>query len=190
MSSTTFRLERRSDIKERLLTTAQRTEDGLLKDSTKVWPDYAAEDCAGAGLYSCVSDYLQVLKDLVKDEPTLLKKETVEGEMFRPQFAQGGRSMEGLLGSTDMVAAMTGTSSFDGVNWGLGGIYAEGDVGTMPKGTLTWGGLPNLVWFANRERGVAGFFATQVIPPGDKTIASFIGEISQVAFRLASAQLI
>jgi hypothetical protein len=38
----------------------------------------------------------------------------------------------------------------------------------LPKGTLSWGGLPNLKWFLNREHGVAAIYASQVLPSGDK----------------------
>lgn len=32
-----------------------------------------------------------------------------------------------------------------------------------------WGGLPNLQWWVDRERGVAGLMAMQLLPPGDPT---------------------
>jgi hypothetical protein len=37
-----------------------------------------------------------------------------------------------------------------------------------PKNTLTWSGLPNLLWGVNRERGMAFLFATQVEPWADR----------------------
>nr|GFD53501.1 hypothetical protein [Tanacetum cinerariifolium] len=53
------------------------------------------------------------------------------------------------------------------INFGLGGIYVEEDVGNYKRDSLVWGGLPNLFWFANRSNRVAGLYASQVIPAGD-----------------------
>ncbi|PKS08592.1 hypothetical protein jhhlp_004978 [Lomentospora prolificans] len=182
MTSTTFRLEKRPDIKARLLKTVERV-DGALKDSVKLWPDRAAEDCGGAGLYTSVTDFVKVLHDLIRDEPTLLMKETVENEMFHAHFAPDSATLRKLTASADIVAAMTKTTETKGINYGLGGMYAEGAVGTVPKGTLVWGGLPNLVWFMNREKGVAAFFATQVLPPGDRQCGELVGEVVEEVFR-------
>lgn len=43
----------------------------------------------------------------------------------------------------------------------------------MPAGTVTWEGMPNVLWAANREKGLAMFFATQVIPVGDEKANGF-----------------
>lgn len=37
-----------------------------------------------------------------------------------------------------------------------------------------WGGSPNIVWFFNRERGVAGFFGTQIEPFGDPLVKELV----------------
>ncbi len=56
------------------------------------------------------------------------------------------------------------------INYGLSALLMMEDVPRTgaKKGTLAWGGLPNLMWWANREHGVAGMYATQVIPHSDK----------------------
>jgi hypothetical protein len=52
------------------------------------------------------------------------------------------------------------------INYGLGVLLMMEDIEIIgaKKGTLVWGGLLNLQWWANRERGVAGFYATRIIP--------------------------
>lgn len=169
MTSTTFRLEKHPEIKSRLVNMAERTEDGNLKEAEKPWPDFAAEDCAGAGLYSTAGDYIKVLGDLIKEEPTLLKRETVEREMFTPQLQRDSKSHAGLLQSTDILGAMTGAlgQTPKSVNWALGGMFIGEELGAFRANTLVWGGYPNLTWFANRDHGIAGIYASQVIPPGD-----------------------
>ncbi|KIW78294.1 hypothetical protein Z517_08129 [Fonsecaea pedrosoi CBS 271.37] len=187
--STTFRLERHPEIQARLMPTAERNADGTFKMSQKMWPDEAPEDCAGAGLYSTATDYLAVLGDLIRDEPRLLKRETIEKNMFAPQFAPGSPSLAALLGNTAIIAAMTGAANLTGgINWGLGGLYMEDDIGVHRKGTLTWGGLPNLVWIMNRDRGVAALYATQLIPPADPKNIALANHFFDEVFRLGATQ--
>ena len=44
----------------------------------------------------------------------------------------------------------------------------------LPKGTVTWNGMPNLMWALHRKRRVAGdegvamFFGTQLLPVDDE----------------------
>ncbi|PKS08593.1 hypothetical protein jhhlp_004979 [Lomentospora prolificans] len=186
MTSTTFRLEKHPEIKNRLLGTAERDQDGTLKDSVKLWPDHAAEDCSGAGLYSSVGDYIRVLGDLIKDEPTLLRKETVAKEMFTAQLPHDSASLKVLLKGGAIVEAMAGTNGVSrGINWGLGGLLTEEDVGALAKGTLAWGGMPNLVWMMNKEKGVAAIFASQMVPPGDVNCRKLVSEVFQEAYRLS-----
>ncbi|OAL30101.1 hypothetical protein AYO20_08904 [Fonsecaea nubica] len=187
--STTFRLERHPEIQARLMPTVERNADGTFKMSQKMWPDEAPEDCAGAGLYSTATDYLAVLGDLIRDEPRLLKRETIEKCMFAPQFARGSPSLAALLASTPVVAAMTGAADpTGGINWGLGGLYMEDDIGVHRKGTLTWGGLPNLLWIMNRDRGVAALYATQLIPPADPKNIALANHFFDEVFRLGATQ--
>jgi CubicO group peptidase (beta-lactamase class C family) len=185
---TSFRLELRPDIKTLLVETAQRADGGILQSLQKVWPDHAPEDCAGAGLYSSVPDYLKVLGDLIKDTPTLLSRETIEREMFAPQLPENSLALRSLLSAPDLVSSMTGsTGSGAGINHGLGGLYFAADIGNVKKGTLTWGGLPNLKWFMNYPEGVAALYATQLMPPGDPVCAevtrAFFDEVWRVTTR-------
>lgn len=54
-------------------------------------------------------------------------------------------------------------------SWGLGGLIVLDDCPDGRKaGTMIWGGLPNLLWFVDRKTGLTGFYATQVVPPGDE----------------------
>ncbi|KAJ5214349.1 Beta-lactamase family protein [Penicillium cf. viridicatum] len=151
-----------------------------------LWTDIAPDDCAGAGLYSTVDDFIKVIGDLVKDSPILLNRETVE-QMFNEQFPQGSKALQGLGETPEILFAMTGMRDLTkGVNFALGGIYIEEDT-TMKKGTVCWGGLPNLYWFANRSEGVAGFYASQMLPLGDPPSGKLARAFFQEVFRLNSA---
>lgn len=52
-------------------------------------------------------------------------------------------------------------------DWGLGGLLVMQDLeGWRSKGTMTGGGMPNLTWI-DREAGICGLYASQILPPGD-----------------------
>ncbi|KAJ0423117.1 beta-lactamase/transpeptidase-like protein [Aspergillus carlsbadensis] len=172
--STTFRLANRPDVKERLVDTSERSADGTLKPSVRPWPDEAPEDCAGGSLYSSSDDYVKLLADLLSDHPRVLAEATVES-MFAPQLEGESRGIKDLEAAT-IFTAMTGiTGSKGGINWGLGGL----------KGSLVWGGLPNLIWFANREQGIAAFYASQVLPPGDPHSGRLANGFMEEVWRIA-----
>lgn len=168
ITSMTFRLEKYPQLQDRMMTVSARAADGSLIHSKRPWPDAAAEDCAGAGLYSSVPDYMKVLQDLISERPILLKVETIE-RMFVPQFDEGSHAHNGLLDATNIInimAGATGVTKKD-INWGIGGIYTTRDAEFTREGTLLWGGYPNLTWMANRKHGIAALYASQIVPPGD-----------------------
>ncbi|KAL3440886.1 beta-lactamase/transpeptidase-like protein [Aspergillus insuetus] len=176
MNSTSFHLELRRDIKTLLAETAQRADDGILQSSQKVWLDHVPEDY-----------YLKVMGDLIKDTPTLFSRETIEREMFTPQLPENSLALRSLLSAPDLVSSMTGsTGSGVGINHGLGGLYFGADIGNVKKGTLTWGGLPNLKWFMNGSEGVAALYATQLMPPGDPACAELTRAFFDEVWRLNS----
>ena len=54
-------------------------------------------------------------------------------------------------------------------NYGLGALLMMEVVKKTgaKKGTLAWGGLPNLMWWANLEHEATGMYTTQAIPHSD-----------------------
>ncbi|KNG52432.1 beta-lactamase family protein [Stemphylium lycopersici] len=187
ISSTTFRLELYPELKHRLVKMTKRTESGVLAESIKMWPDNALEDCGGVGLYSTSNDYARVLENLLKDKPTILRPETV-GLMFAPQLQRGSFAMRDLHNSR-IARAMTGVAEpNDAINFGLGSMYMQEDVGNYKKDFLVWGGLPNLYWFACRAHGIAGFYASQVTPPGDSKSVRLAQEFFRHVYQLKEMQ--
>ncbi|CZR68245.1 related to transesterase [Phialocephala subalpina] len=189
LTSTSFRLQQHPEIKERLVSMTERQQDGTLKPAQHIWPEAAPEDCGGRGLYSTVQDFTAILADLIKESPTILRRETVN-QMFRGQFAKGSAALKDLLNSREFISPLTVTGDATaGFNFGLGGMYAEQQVGVWGKGTLFWGGLPNLYWFANRDEGVAGIYASEVLPPSDQTSRNLSMAFMEEAFRLSRVTL-
>jgi CubicO group peptidase (beta-lactamase class C family) len=131
-------------------------------------------DDASQGLMCSMLDVGAILNDLISPSPKLLLKQEHIDLLFTGQFAPSSASMRDLRGDHENYAFCAGkpgnTSSPPAVNWSVGGLVAEGELplSEMRKGTVTWEGMPNVLWAMNREKRLAMFFATQLIPVGDK----------------------
>jgi CubicO group peptidase (beta-lactamase class C family) len=172
----TFDLNKHPDLKARLMETAERQPDGSLEPSVTPFAESPVDELGGAGLALSLSQYTAVLADIISDSPKLLKPESITA-MFTPQFLPGSPSHVGLLGGKEVFGAMTGGAPTDDtVNHGLGGLIIASGVEELgiPKFTLAWGGIPNLVWMANRAKGIAMLYGTQVLPPGDGKSAELL----------------
>jgi CubicO group peptidase (beta-lactamase class C family) len=137
--------------------------------------DNPEDQDGGSGLSSTAKDFVAVLADLVSSNPVLLKEETIK-EMFSPQIPANGPGVEMLLKLKVAWDAVAGPISPEYVNHGLGGLLCTGPVPEIkqPANTLAWGGATNVIWWANREHGVAGFFATQQAPFGNETVNGLV----------------
>ncbi|KAI8317076.1 hypothetical protein K4K59_011881 [Colletotrichum sp. SAR11_240] len=62
-----------------------------------------------------------------------------------------------------------------------GAYFVKKDTQGLPGGTLVMTGIPNLVWFVNRDKGVGGLYASAIMPPDDakstELIAGFLREV-------------
>jgi len=164
---------------------SERKQDGSLAPSkTPIWEEPEAER-GGAGIYSTIDDYMYILADTLKESPVTLRKETMD-LMFTPQFEEGSKLQKSMW---DIACAPCVGRSMEGVtpNQGLGGFLTTHDINRegffKPKGTLGWHGMANLAWNSNREKGLAYFFATQVIPWGDETSENLIKEFEAAVWQ-------
>ncbi|RMZ86480.1 hypothetical protein DV736_g6294, partial [Chaetothyriales sp. CBS 134916] len=136
-----------------------------------------ADDSGGGGLLMSPDAYVKVLASILSDDEKLLKKGTV-ANLFVP-----------AIGEPQRKALITAMDPDAGGRMLTGGLplpsdptvpdsdkqdYHHGLVGLLnrPKSstgawTLSWSGLPNLFWWIDRENGLAGMYAGQLIPPGD-----------------------
>lgn len=163
----TFCISNHPDYKSRLMQGASRNSDGRLEPFEFWMGDNPEDQEGGAGLVATAQDYIAVLADLVSDAPKLLKSETVS-LMFTPQIPLGSPGISMLHQLRPAWEHIAGPIPDDFVNHGLGGLLLLGDVPEIgqPKNLLVWGGATNIAWFACKELGVAGFFATQISPFG------------------------
>ncbi|KAF1966681.1 beta-lactamase/transpeptidase-like protein [Bimuria novae-zelandiae CBS 107.79] len=176
----TWHLSRKPEVAKKLMRMSNRSPDGTLTSiKTPLFEEPEAES-GGAGIYSTLDDYMRFLSDTLKESPVTLKKETMD-MMFTPQFEEGSKLQKSMW---ELSCAPLVGQSIEGVspNHGLGGFLLPHDVVReeskyfKPKGTLGWHGMANLQWNANREKGLAYLFATQVIPWGDEKNQNLIKE--------------
>ncbi|EXJ53307.1 beta-lactamase [Cladophialophora psammophila CBS 110553] len=166
MVSTGFRLHENERLRSRLCATTARTPRGDLVSADPYPNPNPKDDLGGGGLYASAQDYIKVLVSLLKNDGILLKPETVK-LMFSPQLLDEGSLVETV---TAQGAGPMFRGGVDGRAWnfGLGGILNMEDVEDVcKKGTMSWGGLPNLFWWIDPSAGNCGMYASQILPPGD-----------------------
>jgi CubicO group peptidase (beta-lactamase class C family) len=172
---------RRHDIARltgRLLQMVERGAGGTIVD---------AKDHVAQSAVSSAEDLGAVFAALLAAEPTFLPGDSIDF-LFKGQFAAGGDAMRQLQRETEgygAPAGVPGDMPSPPVNWSAAGLVVERELPLvhMPAGSVTWDGMPNVVWVMNRARGLGMVFATQLLPTGDKQTV----ELAQEFFRGAWA---
>ncbi|KAH7189888.1 beta-lactamase/transpeptidase-like protein [Fusarium oxysporum] len=128
-------------------------------------------DCfGGQGGYSTVPDFMQLLYSLLANDGRILKPGTVD-ILFQGHLTPASKSV--LNRKMEDPSWAVGTfypgETYD---WSLGGLLIEKPGSSCPfsrgLNTLVWSGAANLFWFIDRENGICGLFATQILPPADQ----------------------
>ncbi|KAH8817035.1 beta-lactamase family protein [Xylogone sp. PMI_703] len=148
----------------------------------------ACFNSGGAGCFAKPQEYAQILATLLNDgtSPTtgarILQPSTVE-EMFRnqiPEFPNFGR--QGIPPAkpwlTNALPDLYPIPRDQSQGWGLTFMLTSGATGRAP-GTATWAGLPNLWWWCDRTKGVAGIICSQVLPFADLKVLTLWQEVEK-----------
>ncbi|KAF2476617.1 beta-lactamase/transpeptidase-like protein [Lindgomyces ingoldianus] len=142
---------------------------------------------AGAGLFARPNEYVKILATLCNNGTspttgrTILKKETVdlmwENQIpNQPDFARNGPPPADPT-LANYAPEMYPQEGNPPQGWGLSMFLtiAPGMTGRAAN-TGWWAGIANLFWWVDREKGVAGIVAGQVLPFGDgKIISAWFG---------------
>lgn len=117
----------------------------------------------------------------------LLSKETVD-EMFSnqiPQFPNYSRS--GIPAAkpdlTNLIHELYPVPGNPPQGWGLTFMLSNGGATGRSTGTGHWAGLPNLWWWADREKGVAGIICTQILPFADGKVLELWGAVEAEIYK-------
>ncbi|KFY31518.1 hypothetical protein V493_01032, partial [Pseudogymnoascus sp. VKM F-4281 (FW-2241)] len=142
-----------------------------------VYPSPAQDDCGGIGGYSIAPDYMKLLTALLHADAKLLKSSSID-EMFEPQLPDS-KYLEQVLKVPEMRNILVGNFP-EGlkVNFGLGGML---NMEPLPsgrrKGSMQWGGMPNLFWWIDRKSAICGTYFSQVMPMGDRKSIDLFSEL-------------
>ncbi|QIW94736.1 hypothetical protein AMS68_000254 [Peltaster fructicola] len=187
----TFFLETRPDMAARMCKISFRNEDGGLDpyDLSNI-NDGATECFGGQGMYASMSEYVKILHSIVKDDGKLLKPETRK-IMFEPQLNENlEKSLKHVMrGPTG--AYFVGEYDLNlPANWGIGGLlFMADDAGRRKKYTLQWSGMPNTYWIIDPTAELALVFGTQVLMPGDRTVAKNITAVEKGVYKIAGVHM-
>ena len=138
----------------------------------------------GGGLYSTLADYGLVLQMLLSGGSlagkTLLQPETVDS-MFRNQI--GDIEVTALKTAMPPVSNDADMSFGSNATWGLGLLlHPAGIKGGRSSNAGSWAGLFNSYYWVDREAGLYGIFATQMLPFFDGPSVQALGEFEQAVY--------
>ncbi len=168
MSSTAFKIT--PDMRARLAKIHQRSDDDKLTPVDLEITQEPEFEMGGGGLYSTVGDYGRFVRMILnKGEGNgnqVLQPATVE-LMSRNNM---GPNKVGML-RTVMPTLSNDAEFFPGVpkSWGLSFQINDEKAPTgRSAGGLMWAGLANSYYWIDHTAGVAGVYATQILPFADK----------------------
>ncbi|OTB12997.1 hypothetical protein K445DRAFT_320499 [Daldinia sp. EC12] len=177
----TFAPDSRPETKERKVGMTRRDADGSLHPTTEgylyLYGD--REDAyGGAAGWGSAESFVNILQALCANDGRILSKELVD-EMFRPQLGPEGKETLNQILHADEESRRVLGNTFDMdhqvMDYGLGGeIGLKDEVGRRGAGTMSWGGLPNLIWWIDRKGGLCGALFTNLIPVGDAKIVELM----------------
>lgn len=129
----------------------------------------------GHGLYSTVGDYMRFIRMILNDgageHGRVLKPETVA------QMAKNGLGKLKIKLLPGVIPELSNDAEFfPGMpkSWSYTFMVNDETAPTgRPAGALGWAGLTNLFYWIDRQNGIGGFWATQILPFADPT--SFTG---------------
>ncbi|PWY94746.1 beta-lactamase [Aspergillus sclerotioniger CBS 115572] len=137
----------------------------------------------GHGLFGRPSEYIHILSTLLNDGThpktgnKILEKHTVD-EMFTnqiPQFPDFGRCAINppRLDLSNPTSDFYPEPNNPPQGWGLTFFLHVQDSHTHSKGAAWAPGLPNVYWWCDRQRGIGGMIAAQILPWLDKEVLGF-----------------
>ncbi|EPE04147.1 beta-lactamase [Ophiostoma piceae UAMH 11346] len=182
------------DIQE----TAERGEGGGLEAGRSPWLFECRDALGGAGLFSTANDYVKLLGTLLAGGGPLLSSTSVD-VLFAPQTLapEASAALRTFVTGSSPQKSKSWLWDSDPDNWRdymeikhcLCGLVNKEDVpGRRHKNTVNWDGLPNLLWFIDREGGVAATFFTQIMPPDDAEIRKLCQELETALYKIVDSK--
>ncbi len=156
-------------MRARRVTIHDRAADGKLTPLPDlVLPDPPPMDMGGHGLYATVGEYMKFIRMMLNDgagpHGRVLQADTVQA------MGQDGLAALGLStgGWTTSIPSLSNSGEFfPGTPKGWAYSFMTNRERTpsgRPSGSLMWAGLANCYYWIDRENGIGGYWATQLLP--------------------------
>lgn len=162
---------RTPSMKERSATIHARTPDGELSpmDGFEL-PDNPEVDMGGHGLYATIPEYMKFIRMWLNDgdgpNGRVLKPETVA---WAVRNGLKEHQKVGML--PGVIASLSNDAEFfpgQSKSWSYTFMVNDEEAPTgRPAGGIGWAGLANSFYWIDRQNGVGGYWATQILPFGD-----------------------
>ncbi|CAG8000356.1 unnamed protein product [Penicillium olsonii] len=147
----------------------------------------------GAGCFGTPIEYCRIIATLLNDgvSPStgarLLKSEMVK-EMFTDQIPTLPRYCNEYTptGKPEVANSTPLTPCPDDLTegWGLSFSLSHSQSATgRAAGSGSWEGVANLFWFADRENGIGGIIASQILPYGDPDMVECSESVEKIIYR-------
>jgi methyl acetate hydrolase len=167
MSDTGFSLS--SSMSSRLAGIYARAEDGSLTPMSFEFVQNPEIEMGGGALYGTVGDYMRFIRCWLNDgageNGRVLREETVRMAVKNGLGDLKIKMLPGVISSLSNDAEF-----FPGLSksWALTFMVNDQEAPTgRPAGAIGWAGLANLFYWIDRQNGIGGFWATQILPFGD-----------------------
>lgn len=156
-----------ASMRERRVTIHERAANGALSPLPElVLPQPPAMDCGGHGLYATVGEYMKFIRMLLNDGAG------PHGRVLRPETValmarDGLGSLECTGWPTSIPSLANAGSFFPGVPKGWAYTFMTNRAPTpsgRPANSLAWAGLANSFYWIDRQTGIGGYWATQLLP--------------------------
>jgi CubicO group peptidase (beta-lactamase class C family) len=175
----TFHQELKPEVRKHLVTmttrgrqalysTAVKTEDKVQWTEEKLYDDPIPHESGSGGAIGSAVEFSKILHSINADDGRLLMSETID-DMFTPQLE--GEVLAKFIETREPLAAdgmFTAHKPGEKLQYGLAGMIVLDDTDTgLKAGTLTWSGLPTLLWTIDMESGLSLMYASNIVPFGD-----------------------
>ncbi|KAK4678647.1 hypothetical protein QC764_309550 [Podospora pseudoanserina] len=148
------------------------------------------EAMGGEGGFGSMKAYVTILADFLEPNKSRLLRPEWQAVLFGGCLTPESKKVlnESLKGEgrdwmVGWVNPVEGGAEYDWSPAGL--VTAEPGTtgnGGRKRGFVQWGGAFNLAWLIDREAGVCGVFATQIVQPGDLQVRPLIKEFEEVIY--------
>jgi len=144
----------------------------------------------GHGLYGTVGEYMKFIRMWLNDgagqSGRVLKAETVQAAV---RNGLGDKKIKMLPG---VIATLSNDAEFfPGLSksWAYSFMVNDTEAPTgRPAGALGWAGLANSFFWIDRQNGIGGYWATQILPFADPTSFGGYMEFETAAYRHMAAR--